>query len=225
MRRCRACLVIAVVLAVSCDDPQSPPGPAPTPPVAFRPLALQPGPHWLHLIGFAHSTDPQYPSCDDFFLSYGGTAIRTALEITNERNAWVGRSPAASGGDLEFRFRETGARISGVDIAGSMGGSAVDMPTPPLYKSTGVRARVQGTASPWATVEGLGEFGVSFLRGQVTGDIRFGDGERSGRCTAVMWSLVPDTSVLPNPVLPLLSAPAAIAPTSISRDRTDQRLY
>jgi len=207
MTRWRACLVIAVVLAVGCDDAQSPPGLAPTP-ISFRPLALQPGPHWLHLVGFAHSTDPLYPACDDFFLSHGGTAIRTAIEITKEGTTWAGRSPAGSGDDLEFRFREIGARISGVDIAGSIRGSAVDMPTPPLYQSTGVRAWVQGPASPWATVAGLGEFGVSFLRGRITGNIRFGDGERPARCTVVMWSLAPDTSVLPVPPMPLLPAGA-----------------
>jgi hypothetical protein len=195
--------VIAVVLAVGCDDGQSPPNLAPTPVLSFRPLALQPGPHWLQLIGFAHSTDPLYPPCEDFFLSYRGTAIRTAFEVTKERDTWVGRSPRGSGGDLELRFREIDTRINGVDIAGSMTGSAVDMPTPPLYQSTGVRAWVQGRASPWATVEGLGEFGVSFLRGRITGDIRFGDGERPGRCTAVMWSLVPDSSGLANPRAPL----------------------
>jgi hypothetical protein len=200
----RAAVVIAVAVVAGCDDEQSsPPSSRPTPVLTFGALALEPGPHWLHLIGFARSTDPLYPPCEDYFLSYGGTAIRTAFEITKEGETWVGRSPSESGGHLELRFKEVGTRIGGVDIVGSMTGSAIDMPTPPLYQSTGVRAWVQGTSDPWATVDGLGEFGVSFLRGRIAGDIRFGDGERSSRCTAVMWSLVPATSVLPNPPIPL----------------------
>jgi hypothetical protein len=204
MTRWRAAVVIAVVLATGCGNGQSsPPALGPTTIVPLRPLALQPGPHFLQLIGFARSTDSQYPPCEDFFRSHGGTAIRTALEITKEGDTWVGRSPEEATGHLELRFKEGGARISGVDISGGMTGSAIDMPAPPLFQSTGVRAWVQGTSGPWATVEGLGEFGVSFLRGRVSGDIRFGDGEIPSRCTAVMWSLVPDKSVLPMPPIPL----------------------
>src|SRR5688572_21238908 len=163
MTRWRSSVAAAVVLVIGCDDATLPPGVAPTPPDSFRLLALQPGPHWLHLVGFAYSTDSLYPPCEDYFLSHGGTAIRTAFEIAKEGREWIGRSPAGSGGDLEFRFREIGSRVGGIDISGSMTGSAIDVPAPP--RSSAVRAWVQGTASPWATVEGLGEFGVSFLRG------------------------------------------------------------
>jgi len=43
----------------------------------------------------------------------------------------------------------------------------------------------------WAVLEGLGERVATFLRGTVSGDIRFvnNDATQVSRCTVVLWSL------------------------------------
>jgi hypothetical protein len=172
-----ACL--GAVIIAGCGGASST---APTPLRPLRPLALQPGPHWLHFLGFAFSTDPTFPPCENAILLRSGTSVHTRVEVAKAGDAWVGRSPGESGDDIEMVFRESAAEIGGVPQV------------PGEQAPAGVRATLRGASGGSAELEGTGGFANTFLQGTISGDIRFGDGTFAARCSVVLWSLQRDPS-------------------------------
>ena len=131
--------IIAVLAGIGCGSSTSP----------TYPILQGPGPYWLDVIGFAISTNPDVPPCLAPVTVL--TAVRVRLDVTIEGTLWVARSPSPFG-DLELRIRGDGEVAGGIEVRGSVRGTASDSETRPV---SGVSVRIGGANA--ASVEGLAE--------------------------------------------------------------------
>ncbi len=174
-RQARA-LALFLAGSVSCGSPTSP----------SLPILQGPGPHRMELIGFAISSDPEFPPCLPPVTVF--TAARLRIDVTEEGGFWVGRSPSGIG-DLELRIRGDEELIGGTQVSGSISGTQMDNLSSP---AADVSVRFGGSA---ASVTGTAERTGQYVRGKIAGDIQyFNSAGNVTRCTSIFWSLQPASS-------------------------------
>jgi hypothetical protein len=184
--------VLMLSLASACSAPGEMSGPsrgtvvpAPSPPSQ---LALRLGPQWLYLKGAGLTFGSEAPSCQPAGVPPSGTLVTTAVDVSRENGEWVARSRTADAGSIELRFHETQAAVSGIPVAGTISGSAVDMPYVDLYTPTDSHV-VFETQTP---VDGVGDPYSSYAAGRIRGAIQFGDSQgRLATCSEIDWALLP----------------------------------
>lgn len=180
-----ALVACAFVLACGSETPTSA-----TP--EQDPLPLSPGMQLLTLGGFALSSDPAFPPCVPLGQPRDGTFVSTTVMLSAGNGEWIARSQ--SGGDtLELRLHAAGAGTSGLAVAGTVTGSAVDRGLMGVTRDVRVTLRdTSGTApaSISGTMAGTGK--SLFVTGRATGAMRFSDShDESSTCSAIQWSMQP----------------------------------
>jgi hypothetical protein len=203
-------LILGISLLIgscgSAGDPMQPTRTVPLLPLPSR-LNLQLGPQWLTVIGVNLSNDPEVPPCVPFASPRSGTSVNTAVLVTHEAGDWVARSMTSAAGTIEMRFHESQAKVSGIEVSGSIRGSGSDMWSNAYVAATESRvvfAGSQGTGA--ATVAGDGDPYFSYVGGKILGTVTYRDrSDQFGTCSVVLWSLLPG---------PADSFPAAARPQS-----------
>ncbi len=195
MTRGRTILMLGISLLISgCGSAGNPAQPTPTVPLLLPSrLNLQLGPQWLTVIGPNLSNDPDVPPCVPFATPHSGTSVKTAVLVTHEAGDWVARSMTSAAGAIEMRFHESQAKVSGVEVSGSIRGSGSDMWSNTYVTATESRvffADSRGTGE--ATVVGSGDPYFSYVGGRILGTVTYRDrSDQFGTCSVVVWSLLP----------------------------------
>jgi hypothetical protein len=154
-------------------------------------LNLREGAQWLTLIGVTNYADLTLPPCLPPGSPPSGTWVTTAVTVSREGSDWVARSPSAEAGTIELRFRVTRARITGIDVHGTIRGTAFDMRYTRPRDPTDSHVTFGGDTTT-ADVIGWGDPNYSLVRGDIKGAIRYADPNgRSGSCSVIVWSLSP----------------------------------
>ncbi len=196
MTRSQTILMLGVSLLIgSCGSAGDPMQPTPTVPRLPLPsrLNLQLGPQWLTVIGVNLSGDPEVPPCVPFASPRSGTSVNTPVVVTREAGDWVARSMTSTAGTIEMRFHENQAKVSGIEVSGSIRGSGADMWSNSYVVATESRAFFadsQGTGE--AVVVGSGDPYFSYVGGRILGTVTYRDrSDRFATCSVVVWSLLP----------------------------------
>jgi hypothetical protein len=180
--------VAVLVLAGTAGCGSSPAGPTSR-------ILQGPGAYLLDLNGYSSFfSNPPVPPC---IAEIGNVlvSVRVRVDVSLEGGVWVGRTPAAIG-DLELRIRDGEEVADGIEVSGSITGTAVDttsvLPRRAFLEAPDVSISLAGAAASAASAEGLAERTERQITGTMSGDIQFFNslGSRA-RCTAIVWGLRP----------------------------------
>jgi hypothetical protein len=116
--------------------------------------------------------------------------VNTIVTLAAEGGDWVARS-VANMGSVELRLRGTGASARGYLVAGTVGGTALDIGLMGIIRD--VRVSLASSSGGFATFDGeTASPSSSFVVGKVTGTVRFSDSQgQSSTCPAIQWSMQP----------------------------------
>jgi hypothetical protein len=188
INRCVRALAVAIlVLAGGAGCGGSPSAPT-------LPILQAPGAYWLDLAGYSIAFNPEVPPC----IQESGNvllAVRARVDVSTQRGLWVGKTPSDIG-DLMLTIRGGEEVAEGIEVRGSVAGTAVDttsvLPRRGFLEAPDVSIRLAGPTGSAATVTGVAERTGRSITGTISGDIRFFNSLGSvSRCTAVTWRLEP----------------------------------
>lgn len=153
-----------------------------------------PGAYWLDMAGYAIAFNPEVPPC---IPERGNVLIaaRVRIDVSLDGGVWVGRTQSEIG-DLELRIRGDEEVAEGIEVSGSITGTAVDttsvLPRRGFLEAPDVSIKLAGVAGSAASARGVAERTGSHITGTMSGDIQFFNSLGSlSKCTAIVWSLFP----------------------------------
>jgi len=183
-------LALLILAAASCGGDRTA---RPTPAAPSDLPHLKTGLQWLDLLGFAYSDDPNEPTCAPPFVPRDGTQVTTRVVLERDQEEWVAREADSGSDSLLLRFHDAGRSVLGRRVAGTLRGSAVNVPRFAFELLRDVRVTIAGGLAGSATIEGTVPSLDSFVLGKASGEIRFGDraGTAWSTCSTIQWSLQP----------------------------------
>jgi hypothetical protein len=185
--------------AWSCGDGGRPPTAPTSPPVidlsrTDTPLALRAERYLLQLIGNDLSDDPALPPCSPILVPRAGKFVTTFLWFDWEGDDLVGRSRPPYAATLQIRLRRVSSSILGVNVEGTVTGSAPDEydlimgQRDAIFSAEGGTVGLTGLVSPRIRDDALGPTLIGWMRGPIA--FRDGAGATS-RCSNAHYYLEP----------------------------------
>jgi hypothetical protein len=178
--------VVAAALLLACGSsgPTTPGG------VTSSTLQIPTGPQVLRIIS-------QSPLCAAFDGDRLMSMVYSSVIVTRAGSEWVATASSAAAGDVELRIREVGSGGIGVQVAGTIRGTAIHIPALaaglPVWDSrmnfgSDGRTTLNGVIFPLYPPATTGAFD-----GMGTGSITFGDGagRSCSETSSFSWRLFP----------------------------------
>jgi hypothetical protein len=120
----------------------------------------------------------------------GGKLVSTRIDLEAQGSDWIGRSIAASDGNVVLTLHSVGPAFGAHTVTGTISGSAISVIPTPVAPPSRVRI-VFDSLSP-ESIDGGGEQIGQFVNGNITGQAAFTDTAGAvSSCTWLQWTLQP----------------------------------